>query len=131
MKHSTVIRLVDRSRSTYQRQLQADHYISTESVQFSERALVLAFISRTLCVRAKICRRSGHPTGSFCLMVACLFLTLKRYPFSLICREKTPPILAKNENFYCKKNHPFFAISRREHCVMTPFKTNRGLSLQL
>ena len=50
----------------------------------------------------------GHPT-SFCLMVTMLVPhTEKMFLFTDLKGKKTPPTLAKNENFYCKKNHLFF-----------------------
>ena len=53
----------------------------------------------------------------------------KDTPFHWFFWGKTPPILAKTRTFVVRKITPF-SYSRIAHCVMTPFKTNWGHSLQ-
>ena len=70
-------------------------------------------------------------SNSPCLMVTMLVPHTEKIPLFTDFWEKITPYFSQKEDFCCKKNHPFFLISRRAHCLMTPFETNWGHSLQL
>ena len=70
-------------------------------------------------------------SDSLYLMVSMLVPRTEKIPLFTDFLGKITPYFSQNEDFCCKKNHPFFPISRRAHCVMTPFETSWGHSLQL
>ena len=56
---------------------------------------------------------------------------IEKIPLFTDFERKITPYFSQNQDFCCKKKSPFFPISRRAHCVVTPFETNLGHSLQL
>ena len=55
------------------------------------------------------------------LMVTMLIPCTEKIPLFTDFGQKNTPYFSQNEEFCRKKNHPFFSISRRAHCVRTPF----------
>ena len=55
-------------------------------------------------------------------MVTMLVPLTEKVPLFTDFWGKITPYFSQNEDFCCKKNHPFFPISRRAYCLIAPLK---------
>ena len=63
-------------------------------------------------------------SDSLCLMVTMLVPRTEKIPLFTDLEGKITPYFSQNEDFLLQEKSSPFPISRRAHCVMTPFETN-------